>query len=304
MKTIKIGTRGSRLALWQAKHIKKKLSSGFSHINFKIEIIKTEGDRDQSSSLTQIGGQGIFTKAIEDALLGNMIDIAVHSLKDLPSRLTEGTVLAAVPERGDVEDVLITKEGNELNDLPENAVIGTGSIRRRCQLLHIRNDLKMTDLRGNIDTRLDKLYSGKYDGIVMAKAAIKRLGIDNIKYRTLDHEIMIPAVGQGAIGVEVRQQDKEIIKMVKEINHSQSHSATQAERAFLYKLDTGCQFPVGAIAHVSNNTITIEGFTGTEDGDIILKEKISAPSAHAVESGILLAETLIKRGALKLLHGE
>ena len=304
MRIIKIGTRGSKLALWQAKYIEKNLTSIFSRIPFEIEIIKTEGDRDQSSSLTKIGGQGVFTKTIEDALLDKKIDIAVHSLKDLPSHLSEGLLLAAIPERAEIEDILISKSGYNLEQLPENAVIGTGSIRRRCQLLNFRSDLKMADLRGNIETRLDKLKSGQYDGIIMARAAISRLGIDSIKYKTIGHEQMIPAVGQGAIGVEVRADDEETFKLVRNINHECSYLAVMAERAFLHRLDTGCQFPTGAIAFVNNKNLVIHGFCGSEDGATMLKEKVSGSVDDHLKLGTLLAEKLILRGAMKLIHGE
>jgi hydroxymethylbilane synthase len=304
MKTVKIGTRGSKLALWQASSIKEKLSVLYPENEFQIVEIKTEGDRDQKSSLTKIGGVGIFTRAIENALLDRRVDIAVHSLKDLPSFIADGFFLAAVPERGDVEDVLVSNNGYSLSELRRNAMIGTGSMRRACQLRNIRKDLIIEDLRGNIETRLRKLKNGRYDGIIMAKVAIVRLGLKKIKFSVLLPEIMIPAVGQGGIAVEIRKEDEEMMHMVTSINHPPSYAAVQAERSFLHRLNTGCQFPAGAIAVVKDNTFTIEGFTGSEDGSIILREKISAPPFDPVKLGIILAEKLIVRGAMELLHGK
>jgi hydroxymethylbilane synthase len=303
MKRVKIGTRGSELALCQAGFVKEKLSVLYPENEFQIVEIKTEGDRDQKSSLTKIGGVGIFTRAIENALLDRRVDIAVHSLKDFPSFIADGLFLAAVPERGDVEDVLVTNNGYSLSELRKNAMIGTGSIRRACQLRSIRKDLIIEDLRGNIETRLRKLKDGCYDGIIMAKVAIVRLGLKKIKFSILSPEIMIPAVGQGGIAVEIRKEDEEMMHMVTCINHPPSYMAVQAERSFLHRLNTGCQFPAGAIAVAKDNTFTIEGFTGSEDGSIILREKISAPPFDPVKLGIILAEKLIGRGAMGLLHG-
>jgi hydroxymethylbilane synthase len=304
MKIIRIGTRDSKLALWQASYIREKLSAIHVKNEFQIVPIKTEGDLDQKSSLTDIGGQGIFTKAIENALLDNQIDLAVHSMKDLPSHITDDLLIAAVPERGNTEDILVTNNGCSLSELKEKAVIGTGSMRRGCQLLHFRKDFIIKDLRGNIETRLRKLKEDQYDGIIMAKAAFVRLDFKDLKYSLLLPEIMIPAVGQGAIAVEIRKEDKELKKMVAFINHSPSYLAVQAERAFLQRLDIGCRFPAGAIAEIKNNDFTIEGFTGSEDGFTILRDKISAPPFEAVKLGVILAEKLITRGALKVLSGK
>ena len=301
MVRVRIGTRGSRLALWQADYIEKLLNQMNQEITLERIIIKTEGDRDQSSSLTQIGGQGVFTKAIEDALLDNRIDLAVHSLKDLPSNMTPGLCLAAVPERGPVEDVLVTKEGININDLNKDASVATGSIRRRSQLLNLRPDLQISDLRGNIETRLNKLYQKGLDGIIMARAAIFRLGLDQVKFYTFSTDEMVPGVGQGAVGVQTRADDSTINEIVKGISHQDTFNAVSAERAFLDELDSGCQFPVGAYAQVLGDRLKITGFVGSEDGREIYRENSKGPVSAADEIGRELAQLFIKQGAQELL---
>lgn len=301
MGTIRVGTRGSNLALWQATFVKETLEKHHPGIRFEQVIIKTEGDLDQKSSLSQIGGQGIFTKEIEKALLNNTIDIAVHSLKDLPSKMPEGLILGAVPERGYVEDVLITEDGKTLEQLPQNAKVATGSIRRKSQLLNMRPDLIISDLRGNIDTRLRKLRGSDIDAIIMAKAAILRLELDKVLYYEFNTDEMIPAVGQGAIGIQVRKEDKIVQDIVQALNHLDTFHAVTAERALLATLDSGCQFPVGAFACVSGTDLDIRGFVGSEDGKNILHEKMQSEVQDARNAGRILAEKLLDRGAKSLL---
>ena len=301
MGTIRVGTRGSNLALWQATFVKETLEKHHPGIRFEQVIIKTEGDLDQKSSLSQIGGQGIFTKEIEKALLNNTIDIAVHSLKDLPSKMPEGLILGAVPERGYVEDVLITEDGMTLEQLPQNAKVATGSIRRKSQLLNMRPDLIISDLRGNIDTRLRKLRGSGIDAIIMAKAAILRLELDQVLYYEFNTDEMIPAVGQGAIGIQVRKEDKLVQDIVQALNHPDTFHAVTAERALLDTLDSGCQFPVGAFARVSGTDLDIRGFVGSEDGKNILHEKMQSEVQDARNAGRILAEKLLDRGAKSLL---
>ncbi len=301
MGTIRVGTRGSNLALWQATFVRETLEKNHPGIHFEQVIIKTEGDLDQKSSLSQIGGQGIFTKEIEKALLNNTIDIAVHSLKDLPSKMPEGLILGAVPERGYVQDVLITENGITLQQLPQHAKVATGSIRRKSQLLSLRPDLIISDLRGNIDTRLRKLKDSGIDAIIMAKAAILRLELDQVLYYEFKTDEMIPAVGQGAIGIQVRKEDKLVREIVQVLNHQDTYHAVTAERALLATLDSGCQFPVGANARVSGNDLEISGFVGSEDGTSILHEKIRSEVHKAENAGRILAEKLLDRGAKSLL---
>lgn len=301
-RVVNIGTRGSQLALWQADYIRTRLLVNVPDIDFNIKTIQTTGDRDQKSSLTQIGGLGIFTKSIEDALLSGKIDIAVHSLKDLPSQETPDLVIAAVPERGPTADVLVSPTGAELSELPHRARVATGSIRRRSQLLALRPDLRMEDLRGNIHTRLQKLKTEHLDAIVMAHAAIDRLQLDSIRYALLPPDDMIPAVSQGAIGVQTRANDHEVIKWVHTINDEQTHRAVLAERALLRRLDSGCQFPIGAHAHVDGKGhLALHAFVGDRTGTRILKKQKQGNASEAEQIGTALADELIAAGALELL---
>jgi hydroxymethylbilane synthase len=302
MRKIRIGTRGSQLALWQANFVQKSLAELNPHIAFEQIIIKTEGDRDQKSSLTQIGGQGVFTKTLEDALLDDAIDIAVHSLKDLPSKMTDGLMLSAVPARGPVEDVLVSENGESLDEMKIGAKVATGSIRRRSQLLNLRPDLQLSDLRGNIDTRLRKLKELDLDAIFMAKAAIVRLELHSTKYHTFDPNELVPAVGQGAVGVQVRDNDMNVLEAVHPFNHKATFQAVTAERMVLSTLDSGCQFPIGAYATVDDNLLKIQGFVGSEDGKTVLRAKNEGPADDAEAVGKALAEDLIKQGALSLLN--
>ncbi len=303
MDKIRIGTRGSRLALWQAEYIEQGLRQRHPNVEFEKVLIKTQGDRDQKSSLTRIGGMGVFTKSIEDALLQGRIDIAVHSLKDLPSALSPGLELGAVPERGFVEDVLVTADGCVIQELRHAAVVGTGSIRRRSQLLSIRPDLEIRDLRGNIDTRLSKLEDQDFDGIVMARAAIARLQLSEVRYYTFPTGIMTPGVGQGAIGVQVRSDDQAVRQLTETLNHRPSYLAVSAERAFLRELDSGCQFPVGAFAAIANDEITLTGFVGSENGKTIIRDQISGRTDDPEDIGFSLARTFVEKGARDILNG-
>ncbi len=302
-KPIKIGTRGSQLAIWQAEYVKSRLSSAFPDINFELEMIKTTGDRDQKSSLTKIGGMGVFTKSIEEALLAGTIDIAVHSLKDLPSQENEELLIAAVPERGPSADVLVSQKSLSLNELPKGAKVATGSIRRRSQLLAQRPDLNMQDLRGNIGTRLQKLHTENWDAIVMAQAAIVRLGLNSVNFSALPLDIMIPAVSQGAIGVQTRASDKNIIDVVQTLNDEPTFRAILAERAVLRRLDSGCQFPIGAHAVVDGEgRLNLHAFVGDMTGTHVIKKQKQGKAAEAEQIGTDLAEELIAKGALDLLR--
>ncbi len=311
MQTIRIGTRGSQLALWQTAHITKLLSEAHPDLTIERVIIKTEGDRDQTSSLTQIGGQGVFTKAIEDALLENRVDVAIHSLKDLPSVMDESLLLGAVPKRESVCDSLVTLNQSTLAELPPHAKVATGSIRRQSQLLQLRPDIEICDLRGNIDTRLKKLDSQGFDGIIMAEAALQRLELGGVARTVFATDDMTPAVGQGAIGIQCRKIDANTLALLQAINKEDVFCAVTAERAVLSTLDTGCQFPVGAYASIDCETITINGYVGSEDGKTIIRDVISGSlpatnnqeqnRATAFALGKKLADKLIALGALELL---
>jgi hydroxymethylbilane synthase len=302
MRTIRVGTRGSKLALWQANYVIKELEKWNPGLHFKQVIIKTEGDIDQKSSLTKIGGQGIFTKELENALLNEKIDVAVHSLKDLPSKMADSLKLGAVPPRGPVEDILISEHGLTLQELPNKARVATGSIRRKSQLLSRRPDLIISDLRGNIDTRIKKLKEQNISAIIMAKAAVIRLNIEDARYTSFSPDEMIPAVGQGAIGIQIRKEDADIQKLVDCVNHEVTYYCVSAERALLFTLDSGCQFPVGGHANIRNKQLHLSGFVGSEDGREILHETIETSVEDFETAGISLAGKLIERGATSLLE--
>ncbi len=298
---IRIGTRGSALALWQTTYVEKALRERFPELVLERIIIKTEGDRDQKSSLTHIGGQGVFTKTIEEALLNESIDMAVHSLKDLPSTMPEALKLAAVPPRGYVEDVLVTPTGKTIQELPSGATIATGSIRRRCQLLKLRPDLKLADLRGNIHTRLRKMREQNLDGIIMARAALERLEIKDVTFQVFSPQEMIPGVGQGAIGIQIRTNDEQTAHILASINHLPSYQSVVAERTVLRVLDTGCQFPMGAYGYVENEQLELTAFVGSLDGQRIIKDRESGHAEKAEEIGERLAHKLLAAGAGNLL---
>jgi hydroxymethylbilane synthase len=302
MLNLRLGTRGSPLALWQANHVKTLLIKRYPELSIEIVKISTEGDRDQNSSLTVIGGEGVFTKAIESALLEDKVDMAIHSLKDLPSTMAEGLVLGGVPPRGPVVDVLVSAGGISVKDLPYNARVATGSTRRRSVLLHIRPDLEMCDLRGNIHTRIQQLLKSDIDAIVMAKAPLLRLQLSELEYYIFDVEEMIPSVGQGAIGIQIRDTDRKIYDIVRSINHAPSFQEVIAERAFLRRLDSGCQFPVGANATVKDDTVNLIGFVGDVNGRRLLIDKIKQNVSKAEQAGEQLATNLINKGALELLR--
>ena len=302
MNNIRLGTRGSRLALWQANFIENTLKREHSNITIERIIIKTEGDRDQISSLMQIGGQGVFTKALETALLEDKIDIAVHSIKDLPTKMHPELLLEAIPLRGPVEDVIVTTKGYSLSELPAGSIVATGSIRRRSQLMSLRQDLIFTDLRGNIETRLRKIKESNIDAILMARAALVRLELDQFPYYTFIIDEMIPGVGQGAIGVQIRRAESNISDLVRPLNHQPSYQAVIAERAFLRELDSDCQFPVGCYAMIQDEQVVIIGYVGSPDGKSVFRDRIVGNKNESPDVGRELASKLLNLGADKLLE--
>jgi hydroxymethylbilane synthase len=303
-KRIRIGTRTSNLALWQANFIKKKIERHFPAIQLTLKHIQTEGDIDQVTSLTEVGGQGIFTKTIEKALIENKIDLAVHSMKDLPTEMPDSLVVKAIPKRGSISDVFIGSKESDFTKLPPGATIACGSIRRRAQLLAIRPDLNIVDLRGNIETRLRKLEQNHYDGIIMAEAALTRLRLKDIRYYPFTSEEMLPAVGQGAIGIQTKKTDLHLEPVLTKLSDLNTYLCVSAERAFLHRLDSGCQFPVAASANITENKLYISGLVASNDGQTILKDTLNGVDRNAKQIGISLAEKLIARGADKLLKGD
>lgn len=299
-----IGSRGSKLALWQAEQARERLLRLNPEIDIRIEIIKTTGDV-KNDPLKIIGGKGVFTKELEDALLDRRIDLAVHSLKDLPTILPEGLTISAICEREDARDALVLRsdlsiENGSIVNLPESAVVGTSSQRRLAQLKALRGDVTVTDLRGNVDTRIRKLDEGQYDAVILASAGLVRLGLqDRINVRIAINE-MLPAVGQGAIAIEVRSDNELAVETTAKLDHRETRLACLAERAFLRGLGGGCQLPIAAHATIDGDSINLDGLVAKSDGSEIWRDHLSGPAGQAEELGSALAAKLIERGATTL----
>jgi len=300
LNSLRIGTRGSALARWQAEFVRAGLAR--HGVAAELVIIRTSGDRDRQSSLRVIGGKGVFTKELEDALLEERIDLAVHSMKDVPTTLLAGLEIAAICEREDVRDALISRGGLKLDQLPSGARIGTSSLRRQAQLRHYRSDFEMVDMRGNVDTRLAKLTQGDYDAIVLAKAGLDRLGKAEQISEILPPEICLSAAGQGAIGIETRKQEESITAAMRKLNHRPSQVAVEAERAVLAGLESGCQVPIGVWARADSGNLIIDACVLSADGTESIRENRRGSSENATELGRSVAATLLDRGADRLLQ--
>jgi hydroxymethylbilane synthase len=297
--SVVIATRGSKLALWQSNFIMGELVKEHKNESFKLEIFKTKGDKILDTPLALIGGKGLFTKELEEAMLKDEAKLAVHSLKDMPTELPEGLVLGAITLREDDRDAMLSEQFATIDTLPQNAVVGTTSLRRRMQLLAVRPDLVIKDLRGNIDTRIQKLKDGEFDAIILASAGIKRLGIiSNVKFATpIDKDIMTPSMGQAALGIETRC---DFASMVSFLNDSQTELQTRFERAFVDELGGGCQAPIGVNAEtLSNGMLFVRVCLGMPDGTNLLKESFECEPNEKVARE--LAKKLLQNGADKLL---
>ena len=309
--TITIGTRGSQLALWQAEYVRKRLGHHFPDRSIERKVIKTTGDRITDRSLVGLG-KGVFTKEIEIALLDGTIDLAVHSMKDLPTDLPDGLCIASIPVREDPRDVLVAQSGLVLDRLPKGAKIGTTSPRRKSQLLHLRPDLQVVDVRGNLDTRLRKLHETDLDGVILAAAGIKRLIGEEIITEYFEPDRMVPAAGQGALGIEVLENNREIKTLLDAINDSHSETEVLAERTVLRELGGGCQVPIGVNARLKDDRLHLIATVCSTDGKHRILERLSScfesrsdwgSSACAQELSVNLATKLIQNGAHKL-HSE
>jgi hydroxymethylbilane synthase len=303
LKALRIGTRGSALALWQARSIARALLET-SGVEPEIVIIKTSGDKFQQTSFSQIGTKGIFIKELEDALLEERIDLAVHSMKDVPTELPEGLTIAAIGKREDVRDALLSSSGATLASLAQGARVGTSSLRRQSQLLYARRDLRVLELRGNVDTRIEKLKRGDYDAIVLAKAGLDRLGLSGNISQVLPHEVSLPAAGQGAIGIETRTGDAETLRVLTALNDAESRSAVTAERAALAGLGGGCQVPIGAWGRVENGKLALDVVVLSPDGMQRMWEKDSGAPEEGEAIGKRVAQKLRDGGAAALLERE
>jgi hydroxymethylbilane synthase len=310
---IRIASRGSELALWQARAVERALREASPGAAVEIQVVRTTGDRILDVPLAKIGDKGLFTKEIDEALLHGLADLAVHSLKDVPTRLPEGLDIVAVTAREDPRDVLIRREGagGGLDALPAGARVGTSSLRRRAQLRAVRPDLEVLDLRGNLNTRLAKLDAGDYDAILLAAAGVLRLGWEARISAYLDPDTWLPAVGQGALAIVARSGDDDSRERVRHLHDAAAFAATAAERTFLHALEGGCQIPIGALATVEGGTLTLRGMVSDLEGETVLRGEASAPAADAVSAGRRLAADLLERGAGRILehlrgatHGE
>jgi hydroxymethylbilane synthase len=301
--TLRIASRGSELALWQAQAVEAALRAADPEVEVDIGVVRTTGDRILDVPLAKIGDKGLFTKELDEALLRGEADLAVHSLKDVPTRLPEGLALAAVTEREDPRDVLLAREGVSaaVAELPPGARVGTSSLRRRAQLRALRPDLEVLDLRGNLNTRLAKLDAGEYDAILLAAAGVRRLGWEERISGVLEPDAWLPAVGQGALAVVARSEDRATLARVRALHHPDTADATAAERAFLSALEGGCQIPIGALATVSGDAVTLQGLVADLEGAPLLRGERSGARDAAREVGTRLAEELLERGAGEIL---
>jgi hydroxymethylbilane synthase len=300
MREIAIGSRGSKLAVIQAEELLAKLRQVLPGLEARLDKIKTTGDRLRTTALDEFAGQGIFVKELEKALLNQQIDLAVHSLKDLPTEIPQGLMLTAVTARLDPRDVLVSRAG-KLAELAPGSKIGTGSPRRAVQLLALRPDLRVCDVQGNIDTRLRKVFDGEFDGVIVAAAAMKRMGWEDRITEYLPVEHFTPEVGQGALGIEARSEDKEIATLVSKINDEPTWQAVTAERTFLQALGGGCRAPIAALGVVSDNTLKLTGMVADVDGAHILRATEQGKASAAEQVGRRLARKMVEMGALALI---
>jgi len=300
-KLIKIGTRGSQLALWQANWVRDAIEALERGISVELVIIKTKGDKILDVPLAKVGGKGLFVKEIEEAVSDGRVDLAVHSMKDMPAKVPDGLCIGAVPEREIPKDVLISKNGLKLSELPFGAKVGTSSLRRAAQLKHARADLEILPLRGNLDTRLKKVENEGLDAIVLAAAGVKRLNFEDRITEYLDESVMLPAVGQGALCIETRKDDPVISPIAAALDHPETHIVVNGERAFLNRLEGGCQVPVAAHGKISSNIFTLTGLVADLDGKRIFKETLSGQPKDSESIGVELANHLLAMGAKEIL---
>ena len=302
MRRIRIGTRGSRLALVQTHSVADAIRAKHPEVAVVVEIIETQGDRVLDRPLSAIGDAGVFIKEIEAALLEERVDLAVHSMKDLPSKLTDGLALAATTERFDPRDVLVARSASSLETLPRGGTVATGSLRRRSQLLALRPDLKVEDLRGNVPTRLEKFDRSTWDAIILAGAGLERLGLATRIRSYIPIESMLPAVGQGALALETRASDREIAETVRFLSHAPTERAVVSERSFLARLEGGCRVPIAAYAEIRGGSLSLRGYVGAVDGSRHLRREIEGDSSRAEGLGLELAESMLAEGAAAIIR--
>ncbi|NLV31437.1 MAG: hydroxymethylbilane synthase [Acidobacteria bacterium] len=299
---IVIGTRGSRLALAQTEWVRDRILGCFPETEIRVDVIGTPADRDKTTSLRSVPSAGVFVKELEYALIRGEIDLAVHSMKDVPTLIAEGCVIAAVPEREDPRDVLVARGPLELEHLPRGARIGTGSFRRQAQLLALRPDLEIVDLRGNIETRIGKIATGACDAVMLAAAGLRRLGIASRISLLFDFGRMLPAPGQGALAVETRAGDTRVARLAAAVHHPETALAVTAEREFLERMGGGCNVPIAAFARPVPGGLEIEGLVASPDGRSVVRERVSADARTAADAAAVLAGRILERGAGRILE--
>ena len=298
---IVIGARGSALSLVQARWTAARLTEAHPGLTVDLEIIKTKGDKILDVPLAKVGGKGLFVKEIEDALLDGRVDLAVHSMKDVPTEIPDGLTLSSIPEREDFRDALVSQSGLGLDELPQGARVGTSSLRRQSQLLHRRPDLRIETLRGNLDTRLRKLVDEKFDAIVLAAAGLKRMNLAERASQFLEPDVMLPAIGQGALGFEIREDDSDVREMVGALHHEPTAVCVAAERAFLLTMEGGCQVPLGALANLSGDKLVLTGLVADPQGKRFYKDSLEVAKDRADEAGRILAKDLLDRGGREIM---
>lgn len=298
---LRLGTRGSRLALWQADWVAREMHRFHPTLQIEMKVIKTQGDKILDVALSKIGDKGLFTKEIENELLAGEIDLAVHSMKDLPTILPSGLIAGAVLPRENPQDVLISSQGFNLETLPRGGRIGTSSLRRIAQMKALRPDLRPVDLRGNLETRLKKMEDQKLDGIILAYAGVKRLGFDACITQMIDTQVILPAVSQGAVVAEVRATDQDTRKLIAPINDQATDAATRAERALLRELEGGCQVPIAALAQVRGDRLQLRAMVASLDGEHVIRDSQDGEIDRAEDIGRNLAKRMLDRGAAQIL---
>ena len=301
-KEIRIGTRASALALWQAEWVKAELEKKYPGTQVSLTKIKTTGDKILDVPLAKVGGKGLFVKEIEEAMLRGEIDIAVHSMKDVPTFFPDGLHLSCITKREDPRDAFLSRNRVAFKDLPQGAKVGTSSLRRQAQLMNIRPDLTIEQLRGNVDTRLRKLREGQYDAIILAAAGVKRLGLAENVTEYIEPDISLPAIGQGALGIECRVDDRELNDLIAFFNHADTRVCVTGERALLRRLEGGCQVPIACYGEIKAGNLHLTGLVASVDGKQIIKDALVGPQGDAERIGVTLAEALLKRGADVILR--
>ena len=302
MKTIRIGTRGSQLAVWQAEWVRSRLLALHPQYEAELVKIKTTGDKITDVPLARVGGKGLFVKEIETALLEGRIDLAVHSMKDMPAEIPPGLCIGAMPERENPLDVLISRNGHSFEELPQSARIGSSSLRRGAQVRHVKPDVTVHPLRGNLDTRIRKLRTEGLDAIIVAAAGVKRLGLEARITEYLPEAIMLPAIGQGALAIEIREDDDATQRLIAPLDHRETHLAVKSERAFLARLEGGCQVPIAARARIVGEELELTGLVAEVDGSVLLRETIRGPVGEHETLGVKLANRLLKEGGRQILE--